>query len=195
MADPVSLATIGIAGAAGGGLMGAIGSIFQGSAQKQMYDYQAGIAQINAKLAKQDATYAQESGEVEAQQSGMRTRAQVGETKATYAAGNIDTSTGSGKGVIGSEVAIGQENQALIRANAAKKAYGFEVTAAEDTAQSKVYEMAGKNAVVAGDIGAVSSLVGAAGSVSSKWLQASTAGIFSPAGGSAGQGKSGVYSG
>jgi hypothetical protein len=83
----------------------------------------------------------------------------------------------------------------VIRANAAKKAYGFEVGAAEDVAQAGAYTVAGETSVTAGDIGAVSSVLGAAGSVSSKWLQASQAfGSGGDTSGDASSGKSGVYS-
>ena len=175
MADPVSLAVIGMGAAAAGGGVSALGSLFSGQAQKNMYNYQAGVARANAVVAKQDAAYALASGEVEAQQSGMKTRFQEGATKVGIAAGNIDTSTGSAGKVIASETEIGQENEAVIRANAAKKAYGFEVGAAEDVAQAGAYTVAGETSVTAGDIGAVSSVLGAAGNVSSKWLQASQA--------------------
>ena len=195
MADPVTLAAIGIGSAAAGGLTSAIGSLFSGQAQSNMYKYQAGVATANAAIAKQDAAYAIASGEVEAQQSGMKTRFQEGATKVGIAAGNIDTSTGSAGKVIASETEIGQENEAVIRANAAKKAYGFEVGAAEDVAQAGAYTVAGETSVTAGDIGAVSSVLGAAGNVSSKWLQASQAfGTGGDTSGDASSGKSGVYS-
>ena len=195
MADPVSLAVIGMAAGAAGGGVSALGSLFSGQAQKKMYDYQAGVALANAKVAKQDAQYALDSGEVEAQQAGMRGRFQQGATKVGIASGNIDTSTGSGSQVLKSETEVTQENEGVIRANAAKRAYGFEVGAAEDVAQSSADIAAGKTSVTAGDIGATSSILGAVGNVSSKWLQAGQSFGFGDTGGDAGAGKSGVYSG
>lgn len=172
MADPVTLATIGIGSTAAGGITGAIGSLFSGSAQSAMYNYQAGVAQVNAQVAQQNANYATASGEVEAQQAGMRGRAVVGETKVGAGAGNIDISSGSMKNVVASETEVTQQNEGVIRANAAKRAYGFEVGAAEDTAQAGAYKIAAETSQTAGEIGAVSSILGAVGSVSSKWLQA-----------------------
>lgn len=172
MADPVTLATIGIGSAAAGGGISAIGNLFSGQAQSNMFKYQAGVAQANATVAKQDAQYAVASGEVEAQQSGMKTRFQEGATRVGIASGNIDVGSGSAGKVISSETAIGQENAGIIRANAAKRAYGFNVGAAEDVAQAGAYKVGAETSLISGDIGAVSSILGAAGSVSSKWLQA-----------------------
>jgi hypothetical protein len=187
MADPVSatLAGIGLASSAAGGIMGAFGSEYSGQANKTMYGYQSGIAAINSQLAKSDAEYARVAGEREAEIAGLKGREIVGATKAGYAAGNIDPTTGSAKGVLTSEAFVNAANQNTIRANAAKRAYGFEVTAAEDTAQSQLYTMAGNTSATAGNIGAVSSLLGGVGSVSSKWLAGQQAGIF---GGSSGSG-------
>ena len=195
MAFPAVLAGVGMGAGALGGITSAIGSIFSGKAQSNMYNYQAGVALANAKVAKQDAQYALDSGEVEAQQAGMRGRFQQGATKVGIASGNIDTSTGSGSQVLKSETEVTQENEGVIRANAAKRAYGFEVGAAEDVAQSSADIAAGKTSVTAGDIGAVSTILSTAGNVSSKWLQASQAfGTPTDTSGDASAGKSGVYS-
>lgn len=169
MADPVSLAAIGMGTAAAGAATGAIGSLFQGQAQSNMYKYQAGVAQVNATVAKQDSTYATEAGNVEATNSGMRTRAEVGATRVGFGAGNVSgASTGR---VIASETEIGQENQATIRANAAKRAYGFDVKAAGDTATAGAMDVAATTSEESGELGAISSIIGGAGSVASKWAQ------------------------
>ena len=168
MADPVSLAVIGMgAGAAGGGVS-ALGSLFSGQAQSNMYKYQAGVAQVNATLAKQDADYAEAAGQEESQASGMKTRFQIGQTKAAFGASNV--AGPSQNRVVSSEIAVGQENEALIQANAAKRAYGFNVKAAQDTAQAGAYDVAASTSETAGELGAVSSVIGAAGNVASKWL-------------------------
>jgi hypothetical protein len=93
--------------------------------------------------------------------------------------------------VLSSETAITQQNEAITRANAAKRAYGFNVAAAEDTAQAGAYKVAASTSEEAGELGAVSSIIGGAGSVSSKWLQASQSGAFGGGGGSSGSGYGG----
>lgn len=169
MADPATLAMITMGTTAAGGIIGAIGSRYSGAAQANLFNYQAGVAQANQLLAKQDANYTLASGEVSAQQSGMKTRAQVGETRAGFGAGNV--AGGSANAVERSETEIGAENQALIRSNAAKRAFGFEVEAAKDTAQGTMYQTAARTARTAGDISALSTIIGSAGQVASKWLQ------------------------
>ena len=77
MADPFS---IGIA--AVGSLMSAGGSIMKGMAGSQMYGYQAGIAQLNQKIALQNRDYAYAKGESDAQDYGRQARHRMGAIRA-----------------------------------------------------------------------------------------------------------------
>ena len=168
------LGWLGIGTSAAGAVVGAEGSLYQGEAQSNLYNYQASVANINATLAKQDANYATSAGEVSAQEAGMRGRFEEGRIKAGIAAGNIDVSSGSAAKVQSAQTAITQENEGVIRADSAKRAYGFNVKGAMDTAQAGVYKTAAATSLTSGDIGAATSIIGGAGSVSSKWLQGST---------------------
>lgn len=167
MASPLALAGIG-AGAAGS-VIGALGKLGQGQSEAQMYNYQAGVAAVNAQIAKQDANYTLDAGGVQQQQAGMRERATIGATRAGFGASNV--AGASKNAVVSSEIEVGQQNQGIIAANAAKRAYGFEVGAASDTATAGALDFSASNAKTAGDIGAVSSILGGVSSVSSKWLQ------------------------
>lgn len=178
MADPLSLTAISLGASALGGATSAVSSIMGGNSQAAQFQYQSGIAAQNALIAKQNANYATAAGEVSAQQSGMKTRFQLGQTTAQQGAGGLAVGSGSNQRVVDSEREVGTEDQALIRSNAAKQAYGYEVTAAQDTAQSQMYTQAASGAKTAGEIGAFGSILGTAGSVSSKWLQASQSGAF-----------------
>ena len=189
MADPISaMAIIGAGASAAGAVTGAIGSEYKGQAESNMYNYQAGVAKINADMATQDSNYALASGEVQAEQSGMRTGQEIGATRAAFGASNI---TGASKSaVITSDIEVGQQQDAIIRANAAKRAYGFQVSSASDTAQAGVDVAAGQNSITAGNIGATSSIIGGVGSVASKWAQMGPA--FGGGGGSLGSGGMGL---
>lgn len=167
MADPITIAALGAT--AGGAIMGAVGSAAKGQSEAQMYNYQAGVARVNAQIAKQDANYTLEAGGVQGQQAGMRERATIGATRAGFGASNVGGT--SKNAVISSEIEVGQQNQGIIAANAAKRAYGYEVGAAGDTATAGALDFSASNAKTAGDIGAVSSILGGVSSVSSKWLQ------------------------
>lgn len=171
MANPAILAGGSIAASGIGAIVNALGSSYTGQSQANLFNYQAGLAQQNAALAKQDANYSIGEGEVETQKAGLSTRAEIGATRAGFGASNVDVNSGSSSRVISSETEIGQENEAVTAANAAKRAYGFGIKAAQDTAQSNIYQTAASTSKTAGTLGAVSSIIGGVGSVSSKWLQ------------------------
>jgi multidrug resistance efflux pump len=173
-----AVAGAGLGATALGGVVGAVGSIFGGSAQSSAYNYQAQIAAMNAQIAKQNANYDLAVGEVQAQQQGMKTRAQIGATRAQQGASGLDVNSGTNVNVRSSEAEIGAEDQALIRNKAAYTAYGQEVTAAQDTAQAQLDQMSASNAQTAGMLGAATSILGAGGSFASQWTKANAAGVF-----------------
>jgi hypothetical protein len=168
MADPIT--AIGVAVSAGG-------AIFKGMSQASMYGYQANIARMNADIARQNAVYESNLGEVQAQQQGMKTRAVIGQTKATQGASGLDLNSGSAVEVRASEAELGAEDQATIRSNAARRAYGFQVEAAQDTAQASLLDKASSNAEIGGFIDAGTSILGGGGSLSSRWLKANQIGM------------------
>lgn len=185
MSDPVTggLALASIGASAFGATQQAYGQQYAGAAQSAMFKYQAAIADMNARLAKQDAQYALAAGDVSALESGLKTRAQIGETKAAFGAGNIAVGAGSAADVVKSEIKVGAFDQGIIRADAAKRAYGFDVQSAEDTAQAGAYRMGATTAIQGADIASLGSIIGGVGTVSSKWLQASQMGAFGGGGG------------
>ena len=180
MASPVALGAMGLQAA--GSVVGAMGAQYQGNAQANMYNYQAGLAVQNSILAKQDSNYTLSAGEVEEQQLGMKTRAQIGATRAGFGASNVDVNTGSSSRVTSSETEIGQEEESVSQANTLKKAYGFSVKSAQDVAQSNVYSTAAQTSKESGNINALSTIIGGASGVASKWMQYST-NFGSPSGG------------
>lgn len=186
MAGP--LAGIGIGATILGGVTGAAGSLMGGASQSAMYNYQAGVAQLNSKIALQNADYTQTAGGTAGYQSGLKTAAIVGQEKAGQGASGLDVNSGSAAAVRGSTTSLGQYDQDLIATNYAKKAYGYEVASATDIASAGADKIAGSEAETAGDIGAASSILGSVASVSSKWLQANTVGV-----GSGGRSGIGLY--
>jgi hypothetical protein len=179
MADPVTLAGISTGTTITGSLLSAFGKAYAGEAQAGMYNYQAGIARMNQRIALQNADYERNVGEVQAQESGMKTRAEVGATTAAQASKGLDVNRGSTVDVRTSEVEIGQQNENIIRANAGRRAYGYDVEAVQDTAQAGLYDMAAKSSKIEGGIGALGSLLSGGTSVADKWLKAGTIGIGS----------------
>jgi hypothetical protein len=155
-----------------------MGAQMQGEAQGQMYQYQAGVAQINKQIEAQKADYARAVGETEAQESGMKSRFQIGQIRTALASSGLDINRGSAARVTESQQEVAEFDQALIRSNAAQRAYGYEVGAMKEEAQSTMYGMSASKAREAGQISMISSLLGTAGSVGSKWVQGRQAGLF-----------------
>lgn len=177
LAAPV-VAGLGIASSIGGGLLGAFSSMQQGRAQSRMYQYQAGVASANQQIARQNADYERRVGDVQAQQSGLKTRSEIGSAKAIQAGSGLDINSGSAAQVRESMTQIGKQNADVIRANTARRAYGYEMKGMEQEAQGTLYRSASSNARSAGKIGAISSILGGATSVSSKWLQGRSVGLW-----------------
>jgi hypothetical protein len=181
----MSLATdigaAGIGGTIAGGLTSAFGSFLQGESQKAYYDYQAGVARMNAIIAKQNAEYAVNVGEIQTQQEGLRGGQQMGRILAAQGASGLDVNSGSAKQVRESQVGLTRTSETSIRSTAAKTAYNYEVEGAGFTAQAGADIAAGKTSMTAGMIGAASSILGAATSVSSEWLRGQQLGLWSPA--------------
>jgi len=172
MADPVSMIAIGgLAASAIGGGVSAYGSMQQGAAQSAAYTYQAGIAAINAQIADQNAKYAYMVGEQKAQKAGMQTRSIIGATKAQQGASGLDVNVGSAVDVRAAEADLGAENVGVIRNDAARTAFGYQVEEQQQLTQAALDRFAASNARTAGYVGAASSILGGASSVSDKWLK------------------------
>lgn len=157
-----------VAGLAGGAVS-AYGQYESGQATSAAASYQAQVAANNAAIARQNAELSMQAGEQQAGISEMRTRANVGTTKAGQAASGVDVNSASSTNVRAGEAEIGQLDALTIRSNAAKQAYGYEVAATSDTAQSQLESMEASNAKTAGTLGALGTAIGSIGSVGMKY--------------------------
>jgi len=179
MADPITItAGIGLAASAGGSILGAIGSAQKGQAEANMYQYQAGVAKVNEQIATQNAEWERAAGEVEAQQIGLKGRAEVGGARAQQGGSGFDVNSGSNLLVRESMKNITSENEAVSRANTAKRVYGYQVQGVQEEAQSNLDLMAAQQSKTAGTIGAYSSILGGISNVSSKWTTGVKQGIY-----------------
>ena len=161
-----------------GGITSAIGAFVQGQAQQEMYNYQAGVARLNAQIADQNATYTRQVGELQAAQAGLAGAQRMGQIRAAQGASGLDVNTGSAKQVQQSQGQITSMDMTAIRSNAAKTAYNYEVEGTQYIAQANLDTVAGKNARTSGMINAYSSILGSASSVSSEWLRGQSLGLW-----------------
>jgi hypothetical protein len=173
-----AVGSIGMGATLAGGIMGAVGAEKTGAAQQQMYNYQAGVARINSQIDLQNKEYALNQGEIQATQFGLKEAQQEAGIRVAQSASGLDVNSGSNVDVQRSQRQLGQMDMTQIRSNAAKTAYDFDVKSTMDLNQSTMDVMAGQNAKTAGDINAMTSIIGSVGSVSSKWMQGNAAGMW-----------------
>lgn len=183
MASPTAIGGVGVGATAAGSALSAYGAYEGGQSQSQMYGYQAQVAKINSNIALQNADYARMQGEQQSVIEGRKGAQQLGGIRAAQGASGLNVNSGSPADVQASQKSTTALDLNQIRSNAAKTAYDFDVQSTEDVNQAGLYTAASKNAKTAGDIGASSSIVGGAGSVSSKWLAGQQQGLWGNAGG------------
>lgn len=161
--DPITLTMISMGAAAAGGGIAAFGKMQEGAATAEMYKYKAAVAQ-------QNAAYQRQAGEIAAQRAGMKSRFELGQTLAAQGASNLDVARGSAPLVRQGMQDVARQEQGIIRSDYARRAWGEEAEAKLDVA-------AAKQAKTAGYVGAASSILGAASSVSDKWMMGRVAGM------------------
>lgn len=160
-----------LAASAGAGVMGALGNIWSGKASKEMAEYKGAVGLINAKQARLQ-------GQAISDAQRRKTSGLIGQQHALQGASGVDVGSGSPVDVRASSAALGELDALTILNNAETKALGFQQQRQLDLA-------AGEAGETAGYIGAATSLLGAAGSVSDKWLRYKTpyGGTLSPGAG------------
>jgi hypothetical protein len=164
-----AIAPVGFGAGVVGGVVNAIGSYNSLSAQSANAAYQAQVAANNATIAQQNAELDIQSGEVQAANQGLKTRATVGTTMAGEAASGVSVNSGSFPAVRASESEIGMLDALTIRSNAAKSAYSQEVAATSDTAEAGLLTQESQQASAAAPVAALGSFLGSASSVGGTW--------------------------
>jgi len=152
---------------------GGISSYQQGKSQQAMYNYQAQVAEQNAKIAKDNAAMERQTGIEEARLQRMKTLRAVGSQQAAMAANGIDVTQGTPLDIIEDTSAMGELDALQIQTNYERKALSYEQQSNNYINQANTDIIAGKNAYKTGLINAastglngISKTVG----VSEKWL-------------------------
>lgn len=140
-------------------------------ARVQSAQYQAAVAANNAKISEQNATYAIQKGDQQAQIRMIQRGQQMGSARAAMAASGVRLDSGSPLNVQGDIAAIGHFDVETIRNNALREAYGYRVTGLGYTASSGLNTMQAGYENTAGKMGVMTSLVSGAASVSDKFLR------------------------
>lgn len=179
MADPLTLAAgAGVAGSIGSAVMGGMGANYQAKAKAGQYNYQAGISRVNQSIQEQNATFAGDSGAIEGMQVGLKHRALLSKIVAEKGASGIDVNSGTNLDVYAGAQTIARMDQENVARNAMQKVRAYKSAAWSEGEQANMYDIAARNAKKEGKIGILSSIVGGASSVSSKWMQGNQAGAW-----------------
>lgn len=154
-------------------VLGTVSSVQQGKQQQAMYNYQAKVAEENAKIANKNAATERQTGIEEARLQRMKTLQAVGSQQAAMAANGMDVTQGTSLDIIEDTAAMGELDALQIQTNYERKAQSYEAQANNFNNQASMDVIAGKNAYTAGQIKAVqtglngvSKTVG----VASKWI-------------------------
>jgi hypothetical protein len=140
----------GILNVAGGFAKGA-GAMQSATASAMSSNYQAIVAANNAILANEAADRTLQSGAIAAQNTSMKSAANVGSIKAAQGASGIDVNSGSALNVQSSAREMGQLATETTMNNAQERAWGYRVQASNDVAQAEMDQMTGKNQIAAGE--------------------------------------------
>lgn len=186
MADPATMGAMAIGSSLVSGALGIAGAKSSADASSDSFNFKAGIAKLNADIARQNAAWAINAGGIKAANYGLKAGQEIADTKVVQAASGIDVNSGSKEAVRDTQQSVATYDQGLIRADAAKTAHGYEVKAASDTVEAEMNRVSAVNAQKAGKLAILSSVIGTATSVASKWTQGNTLGMWSGSGSSGG---------
>lgn len=178
MTSPTNVAGAGMGASVAGTILSAFGANQTGKATAAQYQYQAGVAKAKQAIDLQNRDYALATGDVQAENYGLHARNVMGKIRAGQGASGIDVGGASAVAVRQGQQMTTDRDLAQIRNNAARVAYGHEVEAAFDEAQSGAYLSASANVKKATGLNVAASLLSGAGSVSSKWLQGKSVGLW-----------------
>ena len=158
-----------------------LGAIAQARGQRQAaaakaneYEYQAKIDDNNRKVALWKAQDAQDRGAKEEAALRVKVAQLKGRQKSALAASGVEIGDGSALDILGDTAALGELDALTIRSNAEREAYEQKVNASNLAANAGMKRMGAGNAIIAGRIGSMTSLLTGAGSIASQWANYST---------------------
>ena len=158
-----------------------LGAIAQARGQRQAaaakaneYEYQAKIDDNNRKVALWKAQDAQDRGAKDEAALRIKVAKLKGRQKSALAASGVEIGDGSALDILGDTAALGELDALTIRSNAEREAYEQKVNASNLAANAGMKRMGAGNAIIAGRIGSMTSLLTGAGSIASQWANYST---------------------
>lgn len=154
--DPVTMLTIGSMA------MSAFSTIQQGKAAEAQANYQAQVADNNAKVARMQAEDALQRGQIEEQQHRRKVQQMLSTQRVGIGASGFDLSDTTSQDILGDTAMFGEYDALTIRNNAAREAWGYRNQASNYTAQAGANRAAGDNAMNNAYLSAGTDLLGSA---------------------------------
>ena len=152
-----------------GAMAQAQGQRHAGESKAAEYRYQAEIDENNRKVALWKAADAKARGAKDEAAHRVKVAALKGRQRSALAASGVELGSGSALDILGDTAALGELDALTIRSNAERESYEQNVVASNLKANAGMKRMGADNAIIAGKIGAQTSLLSGAGSVASKW--------------------------
>lgn len=118
--------------------IGAYSASEQASYQKQQADYQAKVAANNAKIAEYQRQAALQQGQADAEKAMTEQAQMLSRQRASLAANGVDVTQGSALDVLASTKFMGQQDVNAIQSNAAREAWGYDVSGGNAIASSNL---------------------------------------------------------
>lgn len=154
--------------------IGAAGSLVSGFAALSAGNYQNKVAQMNAKIAEDNAQRAMARSQVEGQDQDALTSAMLGEQEAIQASSGVSLTSKSSMLTRRAARVLGRRDTLNVRQAGELEAYGYKTDAVNQRAQGQLAKMSGQSNMLGGFLGATGSLVGSAQSVRSPSRYTST---------------------
>lgn len=166
------------AAAAVGAGVSAYSSVQAGKAREQAAQYQAAVAKNNQTLAEAQAQMEIQRGARLEDEKRRETASREGAIRAAAGASGVDVNDGSPLRLASDTAELGELDAQTIRSNAQRAAFGYRTKGMDYAAQASLDMMAAEDANRSGSLGAFSSLISGASSVSDKWSKYKEAGVF-----------------
>ena len=152
-----------------GAMAQAQGQRHAAAAKANEYRYQAQVDDNNRKVALWKAQDAKDRGAKDEAALRVKVAQLKGRQKSALAASGVEIGDGSALDILGDTAALGELDALTIRSNSEREAYEQKVNASNLAANASMKRMGADNAIIAGRIGATTSLLSGAGSIASKW--------------------------
>lgn len=147
---------------AAGSAVGAVTSIQSGIAAQEAAEYNADMMKYNADIADQQAIQRQKAGDLELRQQRARVAGLIGTQRAGFGASGAVVDTGSPLALIEDTEYLGEQDAITLQHNTALDVWGMNNKSAQFSSRASLYKSQGSNAVSQGYLGAGSSLLSGA---------------------------------